>query len=55
MAREPSIFDLPDPEALERFSTLGVDLMFAEIKASLHDFGVAVSYTHLTLPTIYSV
>ena len=40
MAREPGILDLPDPEALERFSTLGVDLMFTEIKASLHDFGV---------------
>ncbi|HZW44652.1 MAG TPA: arginine--tRNA ligase [Dermatophilaceae bacterium] len=40
MAREPGILDLPDPEALEHFSTLGVDLMFTEIKASLHDFGV---------------
>jgi arginyl-tRNA synthetase len=40
MEREPGILDLPDPEALERFSTLGVDLMFTEIKASLHDFGV---------------
>jgi len=40
MAREPGILDLPDPQALERFSTLGVDLMFTEIKASLHDFGV---------------
>ena len=40
MERAPGILDLPDPEALERFSTLGVDLMFTEIKASLHDFGV---------------
>ena len=40
MTRDPGILDLPDPEALERFSTLGVDLMFTEIKASLHDFGV---------------
>jgi arginyl-tRNA synthetase len=40
MAREPGILDLPDPEALERFRTLGVELMFTEIKASLHDFGV---------------
>ena len=39
-AREPDILDLPDPEALRRFSTLGVELMFTEIKASLHDFGV---------------
>jgi arginyl-tRNA synthetase len=40
MAREPGILELPDPEALERFRTLGVDLMFTEIKASLRDFGV---------------
>ncbi|MHB8275834.1 MAG: arginine--tRNA ligase [Dermatophilaceae bacterium] len=40
MAREPGILDLPGLEALERFRTLGVDLMFTEIKASLHDFGV---------------
>ncbi|MEO8556583.1 MAG: arginine--tRNA ligase, partial [Actinomycetota bacterium] len=33
MAREPGILDLADPEALERFRTLGVDLMFTEIKA----------------------
>ncbi len=40
MARELGILDRPDPEALERFRTLGVDLMFTEIKASLRDFGV---------------
>jgi arginyl-tRNA synthetase len=40
VARESGILDLPDPEALERFSTIGVDLMFTEIKASLRDFGV---------------
>jgi arginyl-tRNA synthetase len=40
MKSEPGILDLPDPQAQERFRVLGVDLMFAEIKASLHDFGV---------------
>jgi len=38
--REPGILDLPDPTAQERFRAVGVDLMFAEIKATLHDFGV---------------
>jgi len=40
MVGEPGILDLPDPEAQERFRVLGVDLMFTEIKKSLHDFGV---------------
>jgi len=38
--REPGILDLPDPETQERFRVVGVDMMFTEIKASLHDFGV---------------
>ena len=38
--REPGILELADPQAQERFRALGVDLMFTEIKASLHDFGV---------------
>jgi arginyl-tRNA synthetase len=38
--REPAILELADPQAQERFRVLGVDLMFTEIKASLHDFGV---------------
>jgi arginyl-tRNA synthetase len=37
---EPGILDLPDPSAQERFRAAGVDLMFTEIKATLHDFGV---------------
>jgi arginyl-tRNA synthetase len=37
---EPGILDLPDPGAQERFRAAGVDLMFTEIKATLHDFGV---------------
>ena len=40
MEREPGILDLPDAQAQERFRVLGVDLMFTEIKKSLHDFGV---------------
>ena len=40
MQREPGILDLPDPQAQERFRAVGVDMMFTEIKASLHDFGV---------------
>jgi arginyl-tRNA synthetase len=38
--QDPGIPDLPDAEAQERFRVLGVDLMFTEIKKSLHDFGV---------------
>ncbi len=38
--REPRILDLPDATALERFRAVGVDLMFTEIKSSMHDFGV---------------
>ena len=40
MEREPGILDLPDPQAQERFRGIGVDLMFTEIKKSMHDFGV---------------
>jgi arginyl-tRNA synthetase len=40
LEREPGILDLPDEAAQERFRAVGVDLMFAEIKATLHDFGV---------------
>jgi arginyl-tRNA synthetase len=40
MEQEPGILDLPDDQAQERFRALGVELMFGEIKSSLHDFGV---------------
>jgi arginyl-tRNA synthetase len=40
IARRPDVLDLPDDEAQEVFRAEGVDLMFAEIKQSLHDFGV---------------
>jgi arginyl-tRNA synthetase len=40
VAKEPNVLDLPDAEAQEVFRTIGVDLMFEEIKKSLHEFGV---------------
>ncbi|MFS0886755.1 arginine--tRNA ligase [Aeromicrobium sp. 179-A 4D2 NHS] len=39
-AKHPDAATLPDDEAHELFRAEGVALMFAEIKASLHDFGV---------------
>ncbi|UJP41289.1 arginine--tRNA ligase [Cellulomonas palmilytica] len=39
-AGEPDPATLPDDEAAEVFRARGVDLMFDEIKKSLHDFGV---------------
>jgi len=38
--RRPGVLDQPDDEAQEVFRAEGVELMFAEIKQSLHDFGV---------------
>jgi arginyl-tRNA synthetase len=40
VAKHPDATTLADAEALELFRAEGVDLMFTEIKASLHDFGV---------------
>ncbi len=40
VALRPEILDLPEDEAQEAFRAEGVELMFAEIKQSLHDFGV---------------
>jgi arginyl-tRNA synthetase len=40
LAKRPDVLDLPDDEAQEVFRAEGVELMFAEIKQSLHDFGV---------------
>jgi arginyl-tRNA synthetase len=40
LAKRPETLDLPDAEAQEVFRAEGVELMFAEIKQSLHDFGV---------------
>ncbi len=40
LAAEPHVLDLPDDEAQEVFRAVGVDLMFTEIKKTLHEFGV---------------
>ena len=40
IAKRPDVLDLPDEQAQEVFRAEGVELMFAEIKQSLHDFGV---------------
>ncbi|WP_310962643.1 arginine--tRNA ligase [Nocardioides terrisoli] len=40
VAQHPDVLALPDDEAQEVFRAGGVDLMFAEIRKSLHDFGV---------------
>ena len=40
IAQDPGVLDLPRDAMQERFRALGVERMFGEIKASLHDFGV---------------
>jgi len=40
LAAEPGLLELPEGEQQERFRVRGVDLMFAEIKRTLADFGV---------------
>ena len=40
LAKQPDTLSLPDDEAQEVFRAEGVDMMFAEIKESLHRFGV---------------
>ncbi|WP_410654171.1 arginine--tRNA ligase [Amycolatopsis sp. lyj-112] len=37
--QEPSALSLPDEERAETFRRVGIELMFTEIKQSLHDFG----------------
>ncbi|MEU4241915.1 arginine--tRNA ligase [Actinoplanes sp. NPDC026619] len=39
-AEAPDVLDLDEAAAVETFRRVGVELMFAEIKASLNDFGV---------------
>ncbi len=47
MESEPGILDLEDAAAQERFRAVGVDMMFTDIKESLHDFGVDFDvYSH---------
>jgi arginyl-tRNA synthetase len=40
IAKQPDVLDRPDDEAQEIFRREGVELMFAEVKQSLKDFGV---------------
>ena len=40
VSRRPDVLDLPESEAQEVFRAEGVELMFGEIKQSLHEFGV---------------
>ncbi len=40
LASRPDVVSLPDDDAQEVFRAFGVELMFAEVKQSLHDFGV---------------
>jgi arginyl-tRNA synthetase len=40
IAKEPNVLELPDDEAQEVFRSVGVNLMFDEIKNSLHEFRV---------------
>ncbi|WP_226437539.1 arginine--tRNA ligase [Rhodococcus yananensis] len=40
VAQRPDALDLPEDERHEVFRSIGVDLMFAHIKRTLHEFGV---------------
>ncbi len=40
VAQVPGVLEMSDDDALETYRARGTDLMFAEIKSSLHDFGV---------------
>ena len=40
LEKRPDALELPDDEAQEVFRELGVDMMFDEVKRSLHEFGV---------------
>ena len=40
VTERPDVLMLPDEDAQEVFRSLGVEMMFTEIKQSLHDFGV---------------
>ncbi len=47
LAKAPDAMSLPDDEQRETFRSIGVDLMFTHIKASLHEFGTDFDvYTH---------
>ena len=47
LTKEPDALSLSDDEMHETFRAIGVDLMFTQIKQSLHDFGTDFDvYTH---------
>ncbi|OFJ51751.1 arginine--tRNA ligase [Mycolicibacterium grossiae] len=47
LAQAPDVLGLPDDAQQETFRSIGVDLMFAHIKSSLHEFGTDFDvYTH---------
>jgi arginyl-tRNA synthetase len=47
LTKAPDALSLPEAEQRETFRDIGVDLMFAHIKASLHEFGTDFDvYTH---------
>ena len=47
LTKAPDALSLPETEQRETFRTIGVELMFNHIKASLHDFGTDFDvYTH---------
>jgi arginyl-tRNA synthetase len=47
LGKEPDALGLPDEEMRETFRSIGVDLMFTHIKASLHEFGTDFDvFTH---------
>ena len=47
LQKVPEALSLPEPETHETFREIGVDLMFAHIKESLHEFGTDFDvYTH---------
>jgi arginyl-tRNA synthetase len=47
LQRAPDALNLPEPEMRETFREIGVDLMFTQIKESLHEFGTDFDvYTH---------
>ncbi|MGX9295007.1 arginine--tRNA ligase [Tsukamurella paurometabola] len=47
VSETPGILDLPDAERIEAFRASGVELMFAHIKRTLHEFGTDFAvFTH---------
>ncbi|SDG72053.1 arginyl-tRNA synthetase [Klenkia brasiliensis] len=53
VAAEPGVTELPAAEEQERFRVRGVELMFAEIKASLAEFGVVFD-TYFSEATLHA-